>query len=436
MQKNTMEYSAVFGGILKRSFRKAEESMLIINGRIFTMEEGVERECEKKEAAIGINRNDIEIIENGYVRTRGKYIEEVGEMSHLRSTGKKEEILDVGGAWVLPGIIESHCHIGISEEKIGSIGDDCNEGTTPVTPTLRAIDAINPMDAAFHDAIEAGITSVMVGPGSANVVGGQFLFMKTHGRCIDEMVVKNPAAMKVAFGENPKTCYGDKDEYPATRMGVAALLRKTLYEAVQYKEDKENDSLEKEDFEMEPWIPVLNKEIPLKAHAHRADDILTAIRIAKEFGLNMTLDHGTESHLIAEQVKASGFPVIVGPDLTSRSKLEVKNMNFKTNKVLEENHILFSITTDHPVSMIQYLPLCAGLAVKQGLPMEAGLKAITINAAQICGVADKVGSLQKGKHADIAIFSGNPMEVFTKTLYTMIDGQVVYDYNRDNDLVN
>lgn len=396
--------------------------MLIINGRIFTMEEICEKDSAKK-------REVSQILERGYIRTKGRYIEEIGQMSELRPIGQKEEVLDVRGAWVLPGIIESHCHIGISEEKIGIIGDDCNEGTTPVTPTLRAIDAVNPMDAAFHDAIQAGITSVMVGPGSANVVGGQFLFMKTHGRCVDEMVVKNPAAMKVAFGENPKTCYGDKDEYPATRMGVAALLRKTLFEATQYKTEKENGSLEKENFEMEPWLPVLKKEIPLKAHAHRADDILTAIRIAKEFDVNMTIDHGTESHLIANLVKASGFPVIVGPDLTSRSKLEVKNMNFKTNKVLYENDVLFSITTDHPVTMIQYLPLCAGLAVKQGLPMEEGLKAITINAARICGVDALVGSLKPGKHADIAIFSGNPMEVFTKTLYTIIDGEVIYDYS-------
>ncbi len=390
--------------------------MLIINGKIYTMEK-----------ALGENG----YIENGYVRTNGKYIEEVGPMSQLRSSTRKEEVLDVSGAWVMPGIIEAHCHIGISEEKIGMIGDDCNEGTNPVTPSLRAIDAVNPMDAAFHDAIKAGITSVMVGPGSANVVGGQFLFMKTHGRCIDEMVVKNPAAMKVAFGENPKTCYGDKDEYPATRMGVAALLRKTLFEALQYKKDRENGSLEKVDFEMEPWLPVLRKEIPLKAHVHRADDILTAIRIAKEFDLCMTIDHGTESHLIVDEVKASGFPVIVGPDLTSRSKPEVQNMNFKTNRILQEHGVLFSIMTDHPVSMIQYLPLCAGLAVKQGLPMEEGLKAITINAAHICGVDDKLGSLREGKHADIAVFSGNPMEVFTETLYTIIDGDIIYDYRKE-----
>lgn len=392
--------------------------MLIINGKIYTME---------------MEWGEHGYIENGYVRTNGKYIEEVGLMSQLRPISRKEEVLDVSGAWVMPGIIESHCHIGISEEKIGMIGDDCNEGTSPVTPTLRALDAVNPMDAAFHDALEAGITSVMVGPGSANVVGGQFLFMKTHGRCIDEMMVKNPAAMKVAFGENPKTCYGDKDEYPATRMGIAALLRKTLFEAMQYKEDKENGSLTKVDFEMEPWLPVLRKEIPIKAHAHRADDILTAIRIAKEFDLHMTIDHGTESHLIAKHIKASGYPVIVGPDLTSRSKPEVQNMSFKTNRILQEHGVLFSIMTDHPVSQIQYLPLCAGLAVKEGLPMEEGLKSITINAAHICGVEDIVGSLRKGKHADIAVFTGNPMEVFTKTLYTIVNGEVVYDYAKDRE---
>ena len=364
-------------------------------------------------------------IERGYVRIKGKVIEEVGNMSSL-APSDDEQILDVKGAWVLPGIIEAHCHIGITEEKWGIIGDDCNEGTNPITPTLRAIDAVNPMDPAFHDAIAAGITSVMVGPGSSNVVGGQFVFMKTQGRCIDEMIVKHPAAMKVAFGENPKTAYGDKDQLPSTRMGIAALLRETLYQARQYVQDKENGKLQNEDFQMEPWVPVFSREIPLKAHAHRADDILTAIRIATEFGLDITIDHGTESHLIADEIKASGFPVIVGPELTSRSKIEVKNMNLRTNKVLSEAGILFAITTDHPVTMLQYLPICAGIAVKHGLSVEDGLKAITINAARICRVDDRVGSLKKGKDADIAIFTGNPMEVFTKTLYTIINGQVVY----------
>lgn len=382
------------------------ENMVIINGKIFTMEE--------------------QDFENGFVRIEGKTIVEVDTMSRFRIKGK-EQVLDVQGAWVLPGLIEAHAHIGITEEKWGTIGDDCNEQTNPVTPSLRAMDAVNPMDPAFHDAIAAGITSVMTGPGSSNVVGGQFVFMKTQGRCIDNMVVKNPAAMKVAFGENPKTAFGDKDQYPSTRMGIAALIRKTLYEAVQYKNKKENGKLDKEDFGMEPWIPVLTKEIPLKVHAHRADDILTAIRIAKEFNINITIDHGTEAHLIVDEIKESGFPVIVGTALTSRSKLEVQNMNFKTDGILNQAGILISITTDHPVALIQYLPLCAGLAVKYGIPIKEGLKAITINAARICGVEERVGSLRAGKDADIAIFSDNPMQVFSKTLYTIIDGKIVYE---------
>jgi len=380
--------------------------MLIINGKILTMEG--------------------KTIENGFVRIKGKLIEEIGTMSVLKST-EKERILDVHGAWVMPGLIESHAHIGITEEKWGAIGDDSNEATNPSTATLRAIDGINPMDPAFHDAIQAGITSVMAGPGSANVIGGQFVFMKTQGRCIDHMIVKFPAAMKIAFGENPKTTYGDQNLYPSTRMGTAAMLRNTLHQAVQYKKDKENGNIATEDFEMEPWLTVLDKEIPMKAHAHRADDILTAIRIAKEFEVDITIDHGTEGHLIADDIKNSGFPVIAGTDLTSRSKLEVQNMDFKTCGVLQNAGVLCAITTDHPVALIQYLPLCAGLAVKHGLPMKEGLKAITINAAKICRVDDRVGSLKKGKDADIAIFSGNPMEIFTKTLYTIINGEIVYD---------
>lgn len=400
-------YIFLFRGNSKTIFRKwSFNEMVIINGKIFPMEG--------------------DDIGNGYVRIKGTKIEEVGPMWAFFPKDSNEEILDVQGAWVMPGIVEAHSHIGIIEEKYGEIGDDCNEQTKPVTPELRAIDAINPMDPAFHEAIAAGITSVMVGPGSSNVVGGQFVFMKTQGRCVDKMVIKQPAAMKVAFGENPKTEFGDKDIFPSTRMGVAAILRKALYEVVQYKADKERGNLGKTDFAMESWLSVLDKEIPLKVHAHRADDILTAIRIAKEFDVNITIDHGTESHLIVDEIKEAGFPVIVGPDLTSRSKQEVQNMNFKTNKILQEAGILFAITTDHPVSMIQYLPLCAGLAVKSGLPMNEALKAITINAAKICRVEDRVGSLKAGKDADIAIFSGNPLEVFTKTMYTIINGEIVY----------
>ncbi|MBD5105491.1 MAG: amidohydrolase family protein [Lachnospiraceae bacterium] len=400
--------------------------MIIINGNIHTMAG--------------------ETIEQGYVKIEGKNIKEVGSMRELgdvhsqmqkENRGKKSgntraaDILDVSGAWVMPGIIEAHCHVGITEEKNGTSGDDGNEITNPITPALRGLDAINPMDPEFHAAIKAGITSVMAGPGSANVVGGQFVFMKTQGRCMDDMIVKAPAAMKVAFGENPKRNYGDMGKMPASRMAIASLLREELFRAKQYKEKKDNESLEEEDFNMEPWLPVLNREIPLKAHVHRTDDILTAIRIAKEFQLDMTLDHCTEGHLIAEEIAESGFPAIVGPDLTARSKIEVQNMDFKTSGILSKAGVTVAITTDHPVSILQYLPICAGLAVKKGLPMEEGLKAITINAAKICRVDHRVGSLEPGKDADIAIFTGNPMETFTKTLYTIIDGSVVYDHERD-----
>ncbi len=388
--------------------------MLIKNGKVLTMTGAT--------------------FDNGYVNIENGKIIAVGRIDELdreveERASATENVLDVQGAWVMPGLIDAHCHVGIAEEKWGIIGDDCNEMTSPVTPHLRALDAVNPMDPAFHDAIIGGITSLMTGPGSSNVVGGQSLFMKVHGRCMERMVVKSPAAMKVAFGENPKMNYGEKDIMPASRMAIAAMLREELYKACCYKEKKERGEIAtgEEDFRMECWLPVLRREIPLKAHAHRADDILTAIRIAKEFQLDMTLDHCTEGHLIADEIAESGFPVIVGPDMTSRSKIEVKNMSFKTAGVLERAGIKTAIMTDHPVSLIRYLPLFAGLCVKQGLSMEGGLKAITLHAAQICGVADRVGSLEQGKDADIAIFSGNPMEVFTKTLFTIINGEIVYD---------
>ena len=381
--------------------------LLIKNGKVLTM------------AGITYEKGCI-LVEDGKIKEIGESIVETENM----------EIIDAKGGWVMPGIIEAHCHIGIMEEDKGFEGNDTNEMTDPVTPQLRAIDAINPMDTAFNDAVEGGVTSVMTGPGSANVVGGQFVFMKTKGKSIDDMIVKEPAAMKIAFGENPKRVYSGKGKMPATRMATAALLRETLTKAAQYKEKKEK-ALAKgedftEDFKQEAWLPVLNKEIPLKAHAHRSDDILTAIRIGKEFNLHMTLDHCSEGHFIPEYVAASSYPAIIGPTLTRRSKIEVQNKTFKTPGIVHKAGTLVALTTDHPVIPVQYLSKCAGLAAKEGLGIEEGLKAITINAATICGVADRVGSLEVGKDADIAIFSGNPMEIFTDTLYTIIDGQIVY----------
>lgn len=342
-----------------------------------------------------------------------------------------ERVLEIENGLIMPGIIEAHCHMGITEEKKGMEGDDCNEAVNPVTPWLRAIDAINTMDAAFDDAVRAGITSAMIGPGSSNVVGGQFAFLKTKGRRVDELIVKAPAAMKVAFGENPKVNYSGQGKSPSTRMAIAGMLREELSRATEYarkkKEAREKKQYFEQDFKLECWLPVLSREIPIKAHVHRADDIYTAIRIAKEFNLRMTLDHCSEGHLIAEELAKEGFPAIVGPDLASRSKIEVQNMAFKTVGVLNMAGVMTAVTTDHPVSLIASLPLCAGLAVKAGLPMEEGYRAITIYAATICGVADRVGSLEVGKDADIAIFTGNPMEIFTETLYTIIDGKIVYE---------
>ena len=370
--------------------------------------------------------------EDGFLQIEQGKITAIGNMAECPVQKGDTNVINAKGRLVMPGIIEAHCHMGITEEKKGMEGDDCNENVDPITPYLRAVDAINPMDAAFDDALRAGITSAMVGPGSSNVVGGQFVFIKTHGRCIDHMIVKAPAAMKVAFGENPKVNFSGQNVSPATRMAIAAMLRQELFQAKAYQKKRSQDQNQEKDFRYECWLPVLEGKIPLKAHAHRADDILTAIRIAREFGLSLTLDHCSEGHLIAEEIKKSGFPAILGPDMASRNKIEVQNMAFKTAGILHQAGVCIAITTDHPVSMIQFLPICAGLAVKSGLPPEDGLRAITINPAKICNVEDRVGSLEIGKDGDVVIFDGNPMEVFGRALCTIIEGKIVYrDENED-----
>ncbi len=424
--------------------------MYIVNGTIYTMD-----------------ANNT-VIEKGAIRIKDGILAEIGQQAGGKGTGcvraerimseqnraghacenmrtdqccrvivnpeQHEEVIDAQGGWILPGLVEAHCHMGIQEEKKGMEGNDCNETVNPVTPWLRAIDAINPMDAAFKEAVRAGITCVQAGPGSANVVGGQFVVMKTYGRCVDDMIIKVPSAMKVAFGENPKVNYSGQNQSPVTRMAIAGLLRRELFEAKAYCENRKKalergEALGEEfvmDFTKECWVPVFEGEIPLKAHVHRVDDIFTAIRIAREFGLHMTLDHCSEGHLVAEELALAGYPAIVGPDFTSRNKIEVQNAAFKTVGILHEAGVQVAITTDHPVSLIQSLPLCAGLAVKAGLPFEAGLRAITIEGARIAGVGDRVGSLEIGKDADISIFTTNPMEIMSETLYTIIDGKVVY----------
>ena len=370
-----------------------------------------------------------DIIGGGSILIKDGKIEEVGKdiVAPLDA-----EIIDAEGKMVLPGFIDAHCHIGMFEEGMGFEGSDGNEMIDPVTPHLRAIDAINPMDVAFEEAYMGGVTTAVTGPGSANVIGGTFVALKTYGKRVDDMILKEPVAMKIAFGENPKRVYEFQKKSPMTRMATAAILRETLFKARAYMEKKEQakedpSKMPEFDMKMEALLKVLKKEIPLKAHAHRADDIFTALRIAKEFDVDITLDHCTEGHLIADYLAKEGKGAIVGPTLSNRSKIELKNLTFETPKILYEAGVKIAIMTDSPVIPLHYLPICAGLAVKSGLDEMEALKAITINAAEIVGIDDSVGSIEIGKDADIVIFDGNPIkDIDCKTIATIINGEVVY----------
>lgn len=340
------------------------------------------------------------------------------------------KIIDAQGKLVLPGFIDAHCHVGIGEEIYQYEGDDLNEMTDPLTPEVRAIDGINPEDLGFRDARLGGITCVFSCPGSANVVGGTGVVLKTAGRVVEDMIVRDPAGLKIAFGENPKTVYGEQKKMPMTRMGTASLLRQVLVDAQNYKEKlelgkKDPDKAPERDLGMEMINLVLDKKMPLRAHAHRADDIMTAIRIAREFDVELVLDHCTEGHKIADIIKGYDYPAIVGPSLVNRAKVELKDKTFKTPGILAELGVKVAIMTDHSVTPIEHLPLCAALAVRSGMKEEEALKAITIWPAQIIGVAERVGSLEIGKDADLVIWNGNPLTLDSSTELVMIDGKIV-----------
>ena len=384
--------------------------MRIINAEIYTM--------------------DGSVIKNGYIETSGEKISGIGEMNSVGSE-YDGEIIDAAGKSVYPGFVDAHTHLGMFEDSLGFEGDDGNEETDPCTPHLRAIDAVNPLDRNFEEAVDAGVTSVVTGPGSANAIGGQSVAMKTYGRCVDKMIIKAPVAMKFALGENPKSVYNSKNQAPITRMATAAIIREQLAKTQKYlelkREAETDDEVDEPDYDAkcEALIPLFTEGLPAHFHAHRCDDIFTAIRIAKEFGLNYTIIHGTQGHLIADELAAEGTDVLCGPLLCDRSKPELHDLTPASAGILNKAGVRIAIITDHSVVPIQYLPICAGLAVREGLDRYEALKAITINPAEICGISDRVGSLKKGKDADMVIFGDDPFSLYSKPAAVICGGKRV-----------
>lgn len=365
----------------------------------------------------GTLKDGVILIEDGRIKVIGENID----------IPEEAEVYDYGDKTILPGLIDAHTHLGIGEEGIGWEGKDYNETTSPVTPELRAIDAINPADLGLEDARKSGITSVMVAPGSANVIGGECLAMKTNGKYVDDMIIKNPVGIKAAFGENPKRVYSEQKKSPSTRMAVAAEMRKVFMETEDYIKNKENDEdgSFKRDIKFESLSRVINGEMPLKTHAHRADDIMTALRIADEFSIDLTIEHCTEGHKIAERLAEAGVPAIVGPSLTTRSKVEVKDRDFKTAAVLAEAGVKVALMSDHPVIPVDNLMVYAALAVKAGLERAEAYKSVTINPAEILGIDDRVGSLDAGKDADLVVYSGDPLDIAANVEAVYISGDKI-----------
>lgn len=383
--------------------------MTVINAKIYTMRGAV--------------------IECGYVMTENGKIVKVGSMTDYTPQGAE---VDAEGRMLTPGLVDAHSHIGMWEEGLNFEGADGNEETDPCTPHLSAVDAVNPFDCAFEDARGGGVTCVVTGPGSANPIGGQIIAMKTYGTRVDDMIIKAPVGMKIAFGENPKSVYNDKNQTPVTRMATASIIRDALHKAREYSElikkhkqnPDENDRPEY-DARCEALLAVLNKKIPLHAHAHRADDIYTAVRIAEEFDAELILVHATEGHLISDSLAELDYPVLSGPILTDRSKPELKNQTEQSAAKLCTAGVKTAIITDHPEVPEKYLTLCAAIAHRNGFSYENALKAVTIIPAQICGIDDRVGSVAEGLDADMVIWDGDPLD-FGTPLIVIQDGKITF----------
>lgn len=356
------------------------------------------------------------VVEDGRVRELGPEV----------AVPEGADVVDAAGRWLLPGLVDAHVHLGVWEEGEGWAGQDTNEMTDPVMAAARALDGINPRERGFDDALAGGITAVNVNPGSGNPIGGLTVALKTYGRVVDEMVLRSPSGLKAALGENPKRVYGEQQKTPSTRLGVALTLRKAFTEARNHQakgEEAEGHLVN------EALVKVLNREIPWRQHSHRADDIATAIRIADEFGYELVLDHGTESYLLADLIARKGIPVLYGPMIVSRSKVEVRERSAAAPGILDQAGVKVSIITDHPVVPIDHLVTQVAIAVKEGMDRDAALRAVTINPATVMGVADRIGSLAPGKDADLVLWSGDPLDLQSRALRVWQDGREVYTYD-------
>ncbi|GAA1821786.1 amidohydrolase [Planosporangium flavigriseum] len=372
-------------------------------------------------------------IERGVVVIEDGRIVAVGGPDTAVPEGAEAVVL-ADGAWVVPGFIDAHAHVGVWEEGEGWAGDDVNEMTNPNTAHVRALDGINPADLGFRDAIGGGVLAVNVNPGSGNPIGGQTVALKCWGRTVDEMVLRQPSGLKSALGENPKRVYGERKQTPSTRLGTAAVLREAFTQARNYMAKWDNAEPGKEpdrDLKMEALARVLRREIPWRQHSHRADDIATAMRIAEEFGYDLVIDHGTEAHLLADLIADKGIPVVIGPLFTTRVKVELRHRTMASPGRLHAAGVTIAVTTDHPVVPINFLIHQVTLAVKEGLPAVDALRTVTINPARIAGIDDRLGSLEPGKDADLCIWSGNPLDVMSRVEVAYIGGRVVYRYDAD-----